>query len=194
VIDPYCWPGTECLRNHLDIRDPEELAEAEHEVAGLRYAGLGSLHLPGAYNTAHLVRFHQALFGEIYPWAGEIRNVEISKSGRAFCRALFVEDQLASLFGALAEDRHLIGLERAAFTAKFAALHGELNAIHPFREGNGRTQRAFLRQLAAGAGWTVAWESLEKAANDSACFLYRCTFDPEIMVKLLESAITPRAA
>jgi cell filamentation protein len=56
---------------------------------------------------------------------------------------------------------------RAALTE----IYGHVNACHPFREGNGRTQRAFVRQLAAEAGWEIRWEDPAALANDRASFL-----------------------
>ncbi|WP_462189140.1 Fic/DOC family protein, partial [Frankia sp. CcWB2] len=120
MSDPYCWPGTECLRNRLDIHDPDELADIEQQISGLRYAELGASLLPGAYDTEHLRRFHRMLFQDIYRWAGEIRTVNLAKDGHPFCRALFVEGQLYDLFSGLAEDRHLVGLKRESFVLRFA--------------------------------------------------------------------------
>ncbi|WP_018634796.1 Fic family protein [Parafrankia elaeagni] len=159
----------------------------------MRYADLAASLLPGAYETEHLRSFHRAIFGDVYPWAGEIRTVNLAKGGHPFCNAPFIEAQLYQIFSGLAENRHLVGLRKEPFTLDFATLYGEINAIHPFREGNGRSQRAFLRQLAAGAGWTIAWEDLDKEDNDAACHRYRMTFEPDELAALLEPIIAPRA-
>ncbi|MBL7497091.1 Fic family protein [Frankia sp. CNm7] len=190
--DPYCWPGTECLRNLLDIRDAKELDKAEHELAGVRNAALTASTLPGAYDLAHLRRFHRFLFQDVYDWAGELRTVDIYKGEVGFCRAQDVDHRLEQLFGKLATRRLLVTLEWDSYVIAFATVYGELNAIHPFREGNGRTQRAFLRQFAAHAGWTVAWESLTRRDNDAACHRYLTTGKPHALIKLLAPAIAPR--
>lgn len=186
--DPYCWPGSSCLTNHLGIKDPEELELVEARVAAVRDAELARTFLPGAYDRKHLQRFHRELFGDVYPWAGELRTVGLSK-GHPFCLPPFIVEQLDTQFAALARNRYLLDLPRDAFVARFAELYGEINAIHPFREGNGRAQRAFLRQLAAAAGWSVSWEGLGKQANDEACHRYRHHFERAELIELLEPVI-----
>jgi cell filamentation protein len=108
--------------------------------------------LPGEYNLEHLMQFHRALFGDIYEWAGELRTVNIHKAGSMFAAHQFLGDEMTSLLRRLAQDNWLRGLQRRAFIEKLAFYYGEINARHPFREGNGRTQRTFLRQLSASAG------------------------------------------
>jgi len=190
--DPYCWPGTSCLRNLLGIHDPKELDRAEHEIVGVRTAELTASVVPGTYDTAHLLRFHRLIFRDVYDWAGQPRTGDISKGSVSFCRVQDLQHRLDLLFTHLAARRFLASLERDAFVVAFASLYGELNAIHPFREGNGRTQRAFLRQLGAHAGWTIAWQHLERAANDGACRDYATTSKPDSLIKLLTPIIEPR--
>ncbi|WP_045875751.1 Fic family protein [Pseudofrankia sp. DC12] len=191
--DPYCWPGTRCLRNLLDVRDLEELDKAEHEIVGVRTVELTTSVVPGAYDTAHLLRFHRLLFRDVYDWAGQIRLGNISKGNAPFCDVRLVGARLDQLFAELAGHRFLASLEREPFVASFGSLYGELNSIHPFREGNGRTQRAFLRQLAAHAGWSVRWESLERSANDGACREYLRSGRTATMIELLAPIVEPRA-
>lgn len=190
MTDPYCWPGTECLRNLLGIRAAAELERAEEEIVGHRYADLAARSLPGSFGVEHLLRFHHTLFQDVYDWAGKIRTVDIAK-GVPFCRHQFLPDQLGALFGGLAEDGYLVGLAAGPFVEKFAFLYGELNALHPFREGNGRTQRAFLRQFARAARWDVDGKGLDAAANVRECFAYRRTFDVTPLIALLEPRICP---
>ncbi|EFC78784.1 Fic family protein, partial [Parafrankia sp. EUN1f] len=114
------------------------------------------------------------------------------KGGHPFCRPLFIEAELAKLFLKLKNDHYLIGLKREYFVAQLAVLYGEVNALHPFREGNGRAQRAFLRQLGAAAGWTVNWPALDKESNDGACHRYRIEYEPDELVKLLDPIVSPR--
>jgi cell filamentation protein len=190
--DPYCWPGTTCLRNLLGIRDPARLETAEHEIVGVRAALLTVSGVPGAYDTVHLFRFHRLLFRDVYDWAGRPRTGNIARGDQSFCPAPLLASRLEQLLAGLAAHRFLVALDREAFVASLASLYGELNAIHPFREGNGRTQRAFLRQLAAHAGWTVAWEALRRPANDGACRQYLVSADPGPLAALLAPVVTPR--
>jgi cell filamentation protein len=187
--DPYCWPGTPCLRNRLGIRDPAALDRAEHEIVGVRLAALTASGVPGGYDAAHLLRFHRLLFQDVYDWAGQPRVGDISKGAVSFCSAPLIAGRLDQLCAELAARRFLSRERGPEFIASFAGFYGELNAIHPFREGNGRAQRAFLRQLAAHAGWTVAWEALERPANDGACRAYVANSQVGPLIRLLTPVI-----
>lgn len=190
--DPYCWPGTSCLRNLLGIRDSHELSNAEHELVGIRTAEIAASPVPGEYDTAHLQRFHKTMFQDVYDWAGDLRIGNISKGDISFVAADQVRERLDTMFAKLAQRGHLTTLEWDDYVIGFAGLYGELNAIHPFREGNGRTQRAFLRQLAGHAGYGIAWNSLQRRANDQACSKYLRTGRPQALIRLLAPAIQPR--
>lgn len=163
--DPYTDPKTGVLRNKLGITTPAELAAAEADITAARLLRLAEKPLPGKYDLAHLQKFHKEIFGSIYPWAGEIRSVEISKENFLFCAARMIPDYAASIFGPLARADHLRNLSRDAFLAKAADLYGDVNALHPFREGNGRTQRAFLAQLAGEAGHPISWSGMDRERN-----------------------------
>jgi cell filamentation protein len=160
--DPYVYPGTDVLRNLRDIRDPEILAEFEAEATSARILELIGLPPKGKFDTTHLQALHRHIFQDVYPWAGEFRTVNISKGGNSFARADFIEPSLNDLFRKLASEERLQGLDRQKFTTRSAFFLGEINAVHPFREGNGRTQREFIRQLAAAAGFIVDWRSVTR--------------------------------
>ena len=167
TVDPYADPTTGLLRNCLGIGDADRLREAE---AGLSLAALAELAfrvVPGAYDLEHLCAFHREIFGDIYPWAGEIRIVGIAKSD-PFCLPQHIETYSAEVFDSLAKERFLRGLTRERFVERVTHYLAEVNAIHPFREGNGRTQRAFFRQLAEEAGWPIDWSTLTEAGNTEA--------------------------
>jgi cell filamentation protein, protein adenylyltransferase len=167
TADPYVDPRTGVLRNRLGITDPRQLAVIEADVTMAALADLGTRSLPGAYDLDHLCAFHREIFGELYPWAGEIRVVSIAKSDM-FCLPQHVESYSAEVFAALAKELYLRGLSRDDFVERLTHYFGEINAIHPFREGNGRTQRAFFRQLGREAGWPIDWSRLDPEANASA--------------------------
>lgn len=165
--DSYLDPASGVLRNRLGIPDPERLREVE---AGLTYAALADLGiraLPGSYDLAHLRAFHREIFGDIYPWAGQIRTVNIAKS-QLFCLAQHIDAYAADVFTALGKERRLQGLPRDRFVERVTHYLAEVNALHPFREGNGRTQRAFFRQLSREAGWPIDWSGLDPDRNITA--------------------------
>jgi cell filamentation protein len=166
--DPYVYPGTSCLRNRLGIRDTVELERAEAARTSVTVALIARNSLPGNYDLAHFRAFHRRIFGDIYDWAGELRSVAIAKGDSLFALPQHLESYLNSLFGELAGEAFLRGLNPEQFLDRLTHHHAELNAAHPFREGNGRTQRAFLGQLAREAGHTLAWRRLDRERNIEA--------------------------
>jgi|SRR5581483_3666498 len=164
TADPYTDPSTGVLRNTLGITDDAALARAEADLSLAAIADLGTRILPGDYDLTHLQAFHREIFGDLYPWAGEIRIVAIAKID-LFCLPQHIHSYAAEVFAGLAKEEWLRGLNRTAFVDRFTHYFAEVNAIHPFREGHGRTQRAFFRQLAKQAGWSVRWGRLDAERN-----------------------------
>jgi cell filamentation protein len=159
--DTYCYPGTTVLKNKLDLRDADDLAAFETEITDQR----ASEPLPeGHLGYEHYKAIHHHLFQDVYDWAGQPRSVRISKGGNAFCYPEYVDREMVKLFGYLAEQDYLGGLEPDAFAEEAAHFLAELNAIHPFREGNGRTQLTFLTLLAEQAGHPLHMERLDPDA------------------------------
>lgn len=159
--DPYVYPGTDVLRNNLEIHDPQELAIAEADIVRTAVATLASEPLPGSYDLAHWQAFHRRVFGVLYPWAGELRTVQIAKPNAFYARPEHIAGYAQGIFAELAKERHLVGLDREAFVERLTHYHSEMYAVHPFREGNTRSLRTFLGQLALAAGHRVDWEHLD---------------------------------
>ncbi len=165
--DPYLDPESGVLANLLGIADPAALATAEATIVAARTRQLEQRPLPGDYDVAHLQAFHRHLFGDIYPWAGDFRTVNIARSA-SFGDWRHIRTYLDQVFADLAAEHHLTGLDRADFVRRLAHYFAEVNAAHPFREGNGRTQRAFFRQLARDAGWSLRWSKVTAEENAAA--------------------------
>jgi cell filamentation protein len=161
------YEGTDVLRNLPGIRDGAELAAVEAELTARRIALLASNPIGGSYDLVHLQAFHRHLFDGLYEWAGQLRTVPIAKTDM-FCLPQHIESYSDQVFAALARERQLKGLARKAFVERAAHFLGEVNAIHPFRDGNGRTQRAFFSHLAAGADHHLAWERVSRGRNSEA--------------------------
>ncbi|MDB5554994.1 MAG: adenosine monophosphate-protein transferase [Rhizobium sp.] len=156
--DTYCYPGTIVLRNRLDLKDPEQLGAFEAEITDQR----ASEALPeGMLDYAHYRAVHHHLFQDVYDWAGQARRVRISKGGNPFCFPEYIDSQMEGLFAALANNNYLRGLDAKAFAQGAAHFLAELNAIHPFREGNGRAQLSFLTLLAEEAGHPLDFDRLD---------------------------------
>jgi cell filamentation protein len=165
VTDPYVIPGSACLKNLLGLTDPNALRTVEARIISIRDVELARTVLPGEYNLAHLQAFHYHLFQDVYSWAGQLRTVDIAKDGLRFGNWKFVDEQVSAVLANLEDDNWLASLPMETFVVKLAFYYGEINSVHPFREGNGRAQRAFLRQLSAAAGWHLDWSELNKSDN-----------------------------
>ena len=158
AADPYCYPGTTVLKNRLGLRDQAALESFEAEITAQRAAEP----LPaGSLNYAHYRAIHRHLFQDVYSWAGKIRTVRISKQGSTFCYPEHIDREMRRLFRVLSAKRYFRDLDAATFSREAAHFFAELNAIHPFREGNGRTQLAFLTILAERADHPLALERLD---------------------------------
>jgi cell filamentation protein len=153
--DPYCYPGTSVLKNKLGLRDGAALDTAERMLAQERHRQLVAKINSGEKKITLTAKgyqdLHRQIFQDVYLWAGQIRTVDIAKT-HMFCRQQFVAAQLAKRFAALKNENFLKNMTAEQFAARAAEHVAELNAIHPFREGNGRTQRLFLKALAHEAG------------------------------------------
>lgn len=121
----------------------------------------------GTFDLDHLRALHRHLFGEVYDWAGELRTVNMTKGGTLFALAEWVEPQARQLLDRLRADGQLRDLDRGDFVTAAGRLLSDLNALHPFREGNGRVQRVFLQLLANAAGWQLEWASVDRSENDA---------------------------
>jgi len=162
--DPYVYPGTSVLRNRFGVRDGGELARRERDASSAEILALFDQPLPGRYDLAHLQAFHSRIFGGVYEWAGELRSVAIAKSD-LFALPMHIAPYLSGVLAQLPGERFLKGMPADRLTDRLAHYVAEINAVHPFREGNGRTQRALIGQLAADAGYHLAWERLTAARN-----------------------------
>jgi cell filamentation protein len=161
IDDPACYPGSEVLINIPDLKDAAELESFEVEHVGLR-----SVEEPpeGVFDTDHYRALHRHLFQDVFEWAGEYRTIRTSKGGNLFCLPEFIAGQMETLFERLQSPPFVPDSNPDEFVAAAADFLGELNAIHPFREGNGRTQLIFLRMLGLRAGHPFRSENVEPDA------------------------------
>lgn len=183
----YCYPHTYVLKNKLGITDEEELKKAEREITALRTAQLMQNPMEGIFDFDFLKRIHLFLFGDIYEWAGQTRNVNISK-GNQFCRCEFIEDQMNNVMQKLKKEEYLAGLKKEKLAQRLSYYIGEINAIHPFREGNGRTQRMFIELLAEHNGYHL---DFSKISNEEMLEASLQTFnlEYEYMAELFMKAL-----
>jgi len=160
--DPYVYPGTSVLRNLAELRDAERLERFESDHCFARLLELYENPLALGFDLEHLKRIHQYVFQDVYAWAGEFRTVNMAKGNMAkgnsfFARPEYILPELQKVLARLAKQRFLRGTDARGFCERAAHYIAEINALHPFREGNGRAQREFLRELAVEAGYELAW-------------------------------------
>ena len=158
--DPYLIPGTAVLKNRLGLSSQSELNRLEADLTSTRIWELARQPVLGKFDLAHLKKIHAHIFQDVYAWAGEPRTISISKGASMFCLPQHLEFAAEDIFGKLARENHLKGLSREAFANRAAYFFSEINALHPFREGNGRTQNLFLKQLGAEAGFELFIEKV----------------------------------
>ena len=150
-------PERVVLRNLRDFRDAGVLSEFEAEATARRLRQLEHKPLSGAFDPRHLKAIHHHIFQDVYEWARDFRTVSISKSGDPFAFPQHIVSSLDKTFAELKLEGHLAGSDLNASSNRGAYYLGEINAIHPFREGNGRTQREFIRELALLSGLMTDW-------------------------------------
>lgn len=172
----YCYPQANVLKNKLNIKDADSLLEAERSITALRILELKQSYPDGKLDFSYFKHLHFYIFQDIYGWAGKTRTVNISK-GSQFCLCQFIDDQAIELFQKLERENYLVDAENIAERLSFYL--SELNAIHPFREGNGRAQRMFIEILADRAGYEVDFsevtaEEMIKASYQS----FNQNYDP----------------
>lgn len=153
-ITDDCYPGTTCLINRLDICDESMLAKAEASIVLAKASFLDQHPVSGGYDFEHYKQIHRYLFCDLYDWAGEIRKVDVSKKGTSFVPAAEIAVCAAACFEHLS-GFSAIGLSKHELAAEVADFYNTVNMLHPFREGNGRTQRIFFKQWIQHLGYTL---------------------------------------
>ena len=163
--DPYCYAGSNVLINKLGIIEATILEAAEREYTMRRMFVLIQKPITGRFGFAHLKNIHKFIFDDIFSWAGVPRKQGfISKAGTIFCRGEYIEQEANRIFNSLAVEKKLKGLTFDQFVSRLVYYSSEINALHPFRDGNGRAAREFIRQLAAYNGYSMAWQRVPKEA------------------------------
>lgn len=169
------------LRNLLDAQTPDTLREAEDDRVAIRLMELAERPVDQTLDLDHLREVHRRLFQDVYPWAGETRTVNMGRpGGPSFAPWAEVEGRWDALADRIEEQDRLRGVGRDDFAPAAASIYNEVNTLHAFREGNGRTQRVFMDDLARGAGWQLDWTRVTGPVNDHACVEARRGDDREL--------------
>ena len=144
----YCYPNSNVLINKLDLKNAKRLEKAEKMIVLAKLYDLRQGKIKGNFDKAHLISIHKYLFEDLYPFAGEFRKENIAKDSFSFAEWEFIESELDRLLIKLKEENYLKGLNQEDMAKRLSFYMSELNVLHPFREGNGRVIREFIRELA----------------------------------------------
>lgn len=160
----YCYPDSSVLKNKLDIRDPALLRKVEADLSSARQAEIFHIPVAGRFTATHLCNIHRKLLGDVYSFAGHFRREDIAKGPTRFVTYSQIKEKLQRLLGQLQQEKWLENVPFEAFAARSAYYMAELNYIHPFREGNGRAIREFMRLLFLHNGYVVQWDAVDVEA------------------------------
>lgn len=160
----YCYPDSSVLKNKLDIRDPALLRKVEADLSTARQAEIFRTPVVGRFTATHLCNIHRKLLGDVYSFAGHFRREDIAKGPTRFVAYSQIKEKLQRLLGQLQQEKWLENVPFEAFAARSAYYMAELNYIHPFREGNGRAIREFMRLLFLHNGYVVQWDAVDVEA------------------------------
>src|SRR5262245_56738836 len=169
--DPYLDPATGQLRNLVGARTESELAAAEGALTFVRAVELLERPPKATNDLAELQVIHKRLFQDVYEWAGQIRTVNMSKNipgAQPFLEVSRIGMGSGYAAEELRKDNLLRVMTREQFIQRLSHHYEAVNYVHPFREGNGRTQRMFWSRIAGDAGWQLDWRRIQGAENDHA--------------------------
>lgn len=159
----YCYENSNILVNKLNLKNEEELQKYEAKITAAKLLGLRQKGITGNFDIKHFIDIHTYLFEDLYSFAGKFRNEDISKGVFSFAHWEYIDTELERLLNELKKENYLEGSNKQKLAMRLAYYISELNVLHPFREGNGRAIREFIRQLALKNGYVL---NLKKASPD----------------------------
>lgn len=165
----YCYKGSNVLINKLNIHDNKILKQAEEKIVATKLFILRQNTMIKNFDVNHFKGIHKFLFEDIYPFAGKFRTENIAKGFFSFAEWEFIEDELSNLLKKLNASNNLKNLKRDEFVKAIAYYLSELNVLHPFREGNGRTIREFIRELCYVNDYLFDLQKIEPEDFLNAC-------------------------
>ncbi len=202
----YTLQDGQTLKNKLGATSCETLETAEGDYVTSRLWDFQRGQGPnGQFDATHLKAIHRHLFQDVYEWAGRTRDESVMLSdgttanepvlrkadGKPFMDGPLIVNALDSLAEKLRHENYLRGLSREEFAQRAAGIMVELNGVHPFREGNGRTQRVFISELAQEAGHPLDFSVVSRERMIQASILGNDRNDPSMMQRLFKEISDP---
>lgn len=183
----YCYPNSNVLKNKLNITDNSVLKTAEEEITLIKQMELLKNPIKGNFTKAHLMNIHKFIFEDIYSFAGKLRREQISKADTMFYPPNLIDRELDKVFTKIKEKNMLRESDEEKVFDNLAYVMAELNIIHPFREGNGRSIREFIRLMAKRMGYDINWGNVDKKELFSASIA--SVYDYKVLVDVLKGAV-----
>ena len=183
----YCYPNSNVLKNKLNITDNSILKTAEEEITLIKQMELLKNPIKGNFTKAHFMNIHRFIFEDIYSFAGKLRREQISKADTMFYPPNLIDRELDKVFAKIKEKNMLRESNEEKVFDNLAYVMAELNIIHPFREGNGRSIREFIRLMAKRMGYDINWGNVDKEELLSASIA--SVYDYKVLVDVLKGAV-----
>lgn len=156
-----CYEGTTCLINKFGITNEKQLKKIEADITFAKASELEENPIKGNFDLEHYKAIHNFLFEDIYDWAGKLRTVNISKKGTIFADIYELETLCIKCFNRIKSNNYFQNLSFENFINNMVDLYCTLNILHPFREGNGRTERIFITQLLRINGYDINFSEID---------------------------------
>ena len=187
----YCYENTKTLINKLNIRDSKVLQKYEAKITAAKLLALMQKGIIGNFDVNHINSIHKYLFEDIYPFAGKYRTENIAKGVFRFAEWEYIEPELERLLDELKKENYLENLSKEKLAERLAYYLSELNVLHPYREGNGRTTREFIRELALKNEYVLDLRKVSPKEFLDACL--KSIVDTEDLTKILYECLTKKA-
>ena len=164
INSKYTYGMTDVLKNKLNIRNEEELKEYEKKVVALKLLSIRKEvyeKFENNFNEERLRFIHKYLFSEVYDFVGEYREENITKDNFKFSDYRYIKDNIKIIMEKISLDK-LTNLTEDELVSFISSIMTDLNVLHPFREGNGRATREFIRELLEYLGYEIDFFLIDK--------------------------------
>lgn len=182
----YTYKNSGTLKNKLNIQDEKKLKKYETEMVAFKLSTLKDANIKRTYDAKHLRAIHKHLFEDVYDFAGEYRRENITKENFRFSEFHYIEDNIEEIFKKVDMQK----LKQMAFdelVVFISQIMTDLNVLHPFREGNGRATREFIRELLEDLGYEINWFLIDY--NEILRASIKAVIDETEQIELLKRSI-----
>lgn len=182
----YTYENSSVLKNKLNITTEEKLKEYETKMVALKLASIDKADFKRTYDEEHLKAIHKYLFEDVYDFAGQYRLENITKDNFIFSQYQYIDENIKEVF----KKTNIQSLEDLPFEEliiKLSDFMTDLNVLHPFREGNGRATREFIREFLDKLGFEINWFEIDY--NDILRASMLAVIDDSEQIELLRKSI-----